>query len=680
MYHSAEGIGSEKPPAGATIQGEAKRGKGQQRTLITGQRRSVMGRRLIVSAHLDDALLSAWHGIVSSPATVVTVFAGVPKNPVAPPWDRACGYEDSTELMTRRRVEDAEAVESLGGRTVHLDFLDQQYRDGPPPRQAICDALVALLTDCDRDWDTDYDEIWLPAGIGGHPDHLLASEAALAASAGLRRVMYVDLPYASSAWTGPVASLERDVASQEAWTQALLRSSPVAPPRAPTPHRLSERETASKRAALAHYGTQLPPLMLTFPDWWRDPQWLEREWVWELPPTKARVSPLLQLPIGLRDPLSDDRRGVFLSVITRTEGRRPQELAEVLDSLAGQINRDFELLVVAHNATDQERARVREQLDRLPTWLNDRSRLLEAEGGTRSRPLNVGLESATGRYVAVLDDDDVALPAWVEEFARLETRSRGMILRTRVVKTVDGRELDLYPESFDLIDHLAGNRSPVCGLAYPRRWLVALGLMFDESVEVLEDWDLLLQAAPLCGVAASAAVTSHYRDNSGQDSSSRHSQLVWEFAERTVIDKADRNPIVLPPGSVQRLRACLRRLGSLEARLPEAEADLEAARRELARVTDALADLQHHYDALARDHAAVVADFRSSRSWRMTAPLRWAGTASRRLRTLAGGGARRASTEGRAVSNGKTVGRPPPQTPPPRGRRARRGAAEGVRR
>jgi LmbE family N-acetylglucosaminyl deacetylase len=623
-----------------------------------------MGRRLIVSAHLDDALLSAWHGIAGHPATVVTVFAGVPKTSVAPAWDRACGYDDSTELMTRRRIEDAEAVESLGGRTVHLDFLDHQYRDEPAPRQAILDALVALLTEGDRGDDTDcpdYDEVWLPAGIGGHPDHQIAGEAALAASPGLRRVMYVDLPYASSAWTGPVASLERDVASEESWTQALLRSSPMAPPRTPTPYRLSKQESASKRAALAHYGTQLALLTRTFPDWWRDPRWLEREWVWELPPSKARVSPLLQLPIGLRDPLSGDGRGTFLSVITRTEGRRPQELAEVLDSLAGQSNRDFELLVVAHNANDPERSQVREQLDRLPAWLKDRSSLLEAEGGTRSRPLNVGLECATGRYVAVLDDDDVALPTWVEEFARLETRSPGMILRARVVRTVDGRELDLYPESFDLIDHLAGNRSPVCGLAYPRQWLAALGLMFDESVEVLEDWDLLLQAAPLCGVAASAAVTSHYRDNSGKDSSSRHSQLVWEFAERTVIDKADRNPIVLPPGSVQRLRACLQRLGALEARLPQAEADVEAARRELARVTDALADLQHHYDALALDHAAVVADFRGSRSWRMTAPLRWAGTASRRVRTLAGGGTRHASANGRPASDGKAPDRRGPR-------------------
>ena len=415
---------------------------------------------------------------------------------------------------------------------------------------------------------------------------------------------------------------------------------------------------------MAHYATQLPALTQAFPDWWSDAQWLQREWAWELPPTGPAVPPLLQLPTGMRDPLAGDRQGIFLSVITRTEGRRPQQLTEMLDSLAGQVNRDFELLVVAHNATDRDRSRLREQLERLPSWLKGRSRLLEAEGGTRSRPLNVGLESATGRYVAVLDDDDLALPGWVEEFARLESRSSGMILRTRVVRTLDGRELDLYPESFDLVDHLVGNRSPVCGLAYPRPWLVALGLTFDESVEVLEDWDMLLRASPLCGVASSAAVTSHYRDNRGKDSSSRHSELIWEFAERTVVDKANRSPVVLPPGSVQRLRHCLGRLSTVEARLPQAEGEAQEARRELARVNHALIELQHRYHDLVVDQAAVVADFRSSSSWRVTAPLRWAGDLARKLRPLTGGGARRAATDGPRASGGAPAEAAPSEAAP----------------
>src|SRR5439155_15093 len=95
--------------------------------------------------------------------------------------------------------------------------------------------------------------------------------------------------------------------------------------------------------------------------------------------------------------------------------------------------------------------------------------------------------------------DDLALPGWVEEFARLEARHPGTVLHTRVARTSLGGQDELFPENFDLVDHLVGNRSPLCGLAFPRAWLTALGVSFDESLEVCEDWDLLLRIAPFCG-------------------------------------------------------------------------------------------------------------------------------------------------------------------------------------
>ena len=567
-----------------------------------------MRTRLIVSPHLDDAALSVWHGMADGPVTVVTVFAGIPDpDQAVTAWDRAAGADNSAELMRQRRAEDVKALEANGAQAIHLDFLDCQYRNGPPPRQAIIYALEQLVPD--------YDEVWLPAGIGGHPDHRIVAEAAFAATVGQTRVMYADQPYALRDWSGVLASPLDDPAKAEAWTEAVLRTCSLAPPRVPIVRHLDELESMAKRATLAQYASQLPCLNKVFPGWWENPLF-DQEWIWELPATKPETAPFLLLPTRPeKDPMREARsqQELFLSIIMRTQGTRPRLLSEALGSLAGQTDRDFELLVVAHDVAEAELAGVRDQLGKLPSWLIDHTRLLEAHGGTRSRPLNVGLEKAVGRYVAILDDDDLALPEWVEEFARLEGRRPGMVLRARVAHTFDSRENELFPESFDLIDHLVGNQSPICGLAYPRARLIAHGLSFDESLEVLEDWDFLLRTAPFFGVAVSPVVTSHYRDHGGGNSQSCH-VASWEAATRTVIDKVDCRPILLPPGSVHTLRA-------LKARLSALESDLAAARHA------AVSDL-----AAAR-HAAVEA-FLNSRSWRVTAPLRHLGGAARRLRLL----------------------------------------------
>lgn len=587
-----------------------------------------MRTRLIVSPHLDDAVLSAWHAVAEGPATVVTVFAGVPDaGQEVPPWDRATGADDSSQLMVERRADDAAILEAHGARAVHLDFLDEQYRDTGPPRQAIIDALEPLVAG--------HDEVWVPAGIvGGHGDHRIVAEAALAASNGSTRVMYADQPYTSRQWSEVVAPATGGPVIDEEWTRLVLSTCPLAPPRAPRIRRLGEGESLAKRAALGRYSSQLPLLIRTFPEWWSNPTLFNQEWVWDLLPAELEVPPLLQLPTGLNDPMatSNGRGGPFLSVIMRTQGTRPDQMAEALNSLVRQTSRDFELLVVGHDAGELRMQAVRDQLKRLPTWLQARTTVLEASGATSARPLNVGLSAASGRYVAALDDDDWALPGWVEEFAHLERLHSGMVLHTRVVRIRGDREAEIYPASFDLIDHLVANRSPFCGLAFPRAWLSALGMSFDESLQVVEDWDMLLRAAPVCGVAVSAEVTSHYRDNRGSDSDSRCSGTALEVAHRTVLEKANDKPILLPPGSVDVLRRDRQRLGELEARLPVLEADVNAMRRELAETRDALTTVSHERDVLSQQRDVLAASYEivcNSKSWRVTAPLRSVGRLAR---------------------------------------------------
>ena len=82
-------------------------------------------------------------------------------------------------------------------------------------------------------------------------------------------------------------------------------------------------------------------------------------------------------------------RRPFLSIVTRTQGKRIQSLREVFCCLAGQSCDDFEILVIGHKLTDDHRAAVHAVMEENPQFLRDRSKLLLVDVGNRTRPLNV---------------------------------------------------------------------------------------------------------------------------------------------------------------------------------------------------------------------------------------------------------------------------------------------------
>lgn len=148
---------------------------------------------LVVSPHLDDAVLSVGQVLAGSPGgVVVTVFAGVPDGDVLAPYDRACGFTSSRQAMTQRRAEDERALRLLEARPGHLDFLAHDYggpdRDGDEAVVAGLAAAIAEARPC---------AVLGPAGIL-HPDHeRVARLWPLAARrAGAEAVYaYEELPY-----------------------------------------------------------------------------------------------------------------------------------------------------------------------------------------------------------------------------------------------------------------------------------------------------------------------------------------------------------------------------------------------------------------------------------------------------------------------------------------------------
>jgi len=277
-------------------------------------------------------------------------------------------------------------------------------------------------------------------------------------------------------------------------------------------------------------------------------------------------------------------------------------LEDNLTSLAAQTNRDIEVIVCCHDTADEGFAEVAEVMGRLPRWLVDRSRAIRVEGGGRARPLQVGVAGATGRYVAFLDDDDLALCHWVEEFAKLVKLHPGAVARAGcATHSIDEETWDCgtgytqigptttpYPLEFDLVAHLVGNRTPNCSVAIPRSCFTDLGMSFDDELPVLEDWDMLLNAALLCGVASTPEVTSLYRRwKQGYASHIEHPEETWDLTTWSIRARFDARPVLVPPGSVSRLT----QMEMTSNTVAQLQSDLDALKESLASSTEEVADL-----------------------------------------------------------------------------------------
>jgi hypothetical protein len=290
----------------------------------------------------------------------------------------------------------------------------------------------------------------------------------------------------------------------------------------------------------------------------------------------------------------------FLSVVMRTQGRRPETLREALLALTAQSDQDFEVLVIGHRLDTKRQITVERIIEEVPDEIRTRLRLILLDHGGRATPLNVGFEAATGHYISILDDDDVPLGHWVETFHGLAEKFPGRMLRAVPVRQVYdqvnieaegfspravGGMLRDYPPEFDLFQHLGCNLTPNTALAFPRSVFHDLGLRFDETLTTTEDWDFLMRAAFVTGVASSDAVTCIYRWwDKGESSRTEHNEAEWTANLQHILQKFDREHIILPPGSATRLRRLVQQQGPA----PRGELSLYPVHLELLRVLDSI--------------------------------------------------------------------------------------------
>jgi len=209
---------------------------------------------VVLSPHLDDAVLSAWSVVGDAGAAeVVNVFAGVPEDGPPPRWDRLAGAESSRAHMEARLEEDRAALALAGRSAVYLPFLDRHYRSAAPDADQLAEAIDAAVAAASL--------VYAPAGIGGHEDHVVVRDIALdlGRRSGMPVRLYAELPYAIRfGWPAWVTGAAGDAggAADLDW-DAYLGSVPL-PRSALTARvrRFDDAQTDAKLTAMKRYRTQ----------------------------------------------------------------------------------------------------------------------------------------------------------------------------------------------------------------------------------------------------------------------------------------------------------------------------------------------------------------------------------------------------------------------------------------
>ena len=223
-------------------------------------------RILVLSPHLDDAVLGCGHLLAAHPGTtVLTVFAGAPDAYPEPMtwWDQLAGFSSGDDPLVARRREDAEALDELGAKPVWLDFVEHQYL--PRAEWVGPDDTVDRLEEVLRGLAPT--AVLLPFGLA-NPDHAAAHEA------GLR----VRDRYAAPAWLCYEDTGYKHIPGMLAWRVSQLFRRGVWPTPVAVPVDADDRR---KRAALDCYRSQLLALEA---DWQVGPKLVAPEQVWRLAP------------------------------------------------------------------------------------------------------------------------------------------------------------------------------------------------------------------------------------------------------------------------------------------------------------------------------------------------------------------------------------------------------------
>jgi glycosyltransferase involved in cell wall biosynthesis len=220
--------------------------------------------------------------------------------------------------------------------------------------------------------------------------------------------------------------------------------------------------------------------------------------------------------------------GPLISVIVRTRAR-PSYLKEALRSIANQTYRPIEVIVVedgpptSQGVVDSFASVQGIMFQYIPLGINC----------GRCKAGNNGLRASTGSYINFLDDDDLLYPDHLEVLVKTlleKPEHKAAYTSSFEVKSVynpDGvtkLRYEAMDNDYNEQTLHVKNLFPIQAVMFHRDLFNSFG-GFDESLELLEDWDLWLRYSTITSFVPVRKTTSEFRVPVGKIAEQRHRVL-----------------------------------------------------------------------------------------------------------------------------------------------------------
>lgn len=208
-----------------------------------------------------------------------------------------------------------------------------------------------------------------------------------------------------------------------------------------------------------------------------------------------------------------------------------KHLSEAIDSILAQTFSDFELIIIDDGSTDGS-LRILQEYQKL----DPRIRLVTRENRNLATTLNESLDMARGKWVARMDQDDIALPQrfdrqleWLEKTHADMTGSWVKFFGSWDHRTWRGYQTDAAIK----IDMLF--KSPFVHPSVMMRTALLRQLKYDKKSEKAEDYDLWVRAAQAGWVMTNVPeVLLLYRQHASQISTK---SSIWQQNICTQVQK-----------------------------------------------------------------------------------------------------------------------------------------------